>query len=628
MSGSVAEIRRSLLARVRGLDALEIQVSGPFLVKIYARASSGQDDEELEERIRSVLHYVGQLAVRYEVSIAQDLPGAIEEEPPYARFRLASLNTTQVDWELKETLVRLVPSLGRLVFEKRPPDQPLALRVFVACEDGSTPELLIRDVRAALLAVGFAGLSVDVRPLPPDDSRNDLNNAGFFVPRREPRINNLLEQEEELFARRLKQVMSGAPPPLPLVDNFKGTKVLCTTSLGKATPISCFLPVYDRIYTVMSPGGGYPEGDYYLNRFGLKESDFLAYCRRGKIIPIFKFGLGVYPEAISRTFIEDPSLGFLGGRDLDYLAARYAWQGTPYLRMLREDRSLSHVLFELADSISETARAQDVNASLLRDASLVMIRGAEAFEGVMWRIGHLALPQFSPAMLLTHCLTRLSGENGRAAFAFIDMHSAAMHLCMAQAFGASLHTGLVVNESLLDFYADSFLPETKLMKKEQVSRMGEILKALEIAYSEKIPVDEYLDVFDQAETRRMRAIIADVLESKGEPVRDDEIRESVRAFNEGVRKLARNAIEIADVDVVGDLVKGGQIASGNAALIDVISKATSLKVLRRVSEMMFERVVEDTALADKLDKVRGAINGVPAQSVRLYRINNKIKRRT
>jgi hypothetical protein len=624
MPGTTAELRRSLLARVKGLDALEVQVEGPFRVKLLARPSPGQDKDELALRIQDALSYIKILGVGYEISIIPAAPIREAEESLRGRFRLASLSTNPTISGLREALARLVPSLGRLVLEEDFSAVPASLKVFAAYSDGTSSDSLIQDVRSAMTAVGFAGLSFEVSPLPSNDPRNDLRSPGFIVPRREMRLTNLAEQEEELFAKRLQHLMADESPKLPLVDDFRGSKVLCTISLRRTTPISCFLPVYDRVYAVMPPETKPVEGDYYLKHFGLKETDFLLYCRREKIIPVFKFGLGTYPEQISRTFIEDPSLAFVGGRDLDYIAARYAWQEAAYLRPLREDRSLSQEIYELAVYLGKIP-SPERHIKGMRDLLLQMLRGAEAFEGEMWRMGHLSLPYFSPAMVAARSAAALpTDEAGMTTF--FDIQGSALHLSMAQAFGASLHTGLIVNEPLLEFCARYFLPETRSLGQEQVSRMGEILKALEIAYSDRIPAAEYLEVFDEAETRRTRAIIASVLENPdGSPARDDEIRERVRAFNNGVHKLARWAVDTADVDVVGDLAQTGEIASGNAMLQSLL-KFAGLKTVGHIVGMIAERIIDDTSIGDSMDKVRGAINRVPAQSVRLYRVRSKLKR--
>lgn len=351
--------------------------------------------------------------------------------------------------------------------------------------------------------------------------------------------------------------------------------------------------------------------------------DFLTYCRRGKIIPIFKFSLDKYPEGLVRRFLEDPSLPLLRSRDLDFLGARYAWNECGYLRALREDRSLSQGIFEAFLALQDHSRHYPKEQiEFVSDILDVMLRGAESFEGIMWRRGHLALADFSPAMLLTRSL--LSRDAGVPPALAIEAFGLATHLAIAQAFGSSLHEALEANDAILAFVARLFQPSPEAFTGSYVRTLHEILAALQVAYNPTIPATEYVEVFDSAETRRMRAIVGEVLEAGHQATKEAEIRERIQKFNDGVRKLRSRAIETVDVDVVGDLAKAGTIASGNAT-IGAILGILGIKLFQRAATRSFDAIVEDTALGSYLDRVRGLINGVPVHSIRLFRVRKKLR---
>jgi hypothetical protein len=193
-------------------------------------------------------------------------------------------------------------------------------------------------------------------------------------------------------------------------------------------------------------------------------------------------------------------------------------------------------------------------------------------------------------------------------------------------FGASLHENLVQNERILVAAAQCFRPGSEVIIDDRAARLGQVLAALHIAYNETIPAKAYLDVFDNAETKRMRAIIADVLGSGDGPAHEAEIRERVQAYNAGVRKIRSKALGEADVDVLGELVeKGGKAAtaSGHGVIAEMLSLFKS-GLGREIANKAFDAVVENTAAGSALDKLRGAINRVPAQSIRLYRVRKRL----
>jgi len=245
---------------------------------------------------------------------------------------------------------------------------------------------------------------------------------------------------------------------------------------------------------MMSPGEHQGDDDYYVRNYGLSEEHLLAYVRAKKIIPIFKFELGVYPEQVWRRFIEDPSLPFITARELDYASARYAWSSAEWVRILREDRNESRALFELLRDIDNHSTENSVVADVIR----WMIDGAVSFEGIFWRRGHLSAGHYSPAMPLAK-LVHHSVPFRSQSMAPIGVEGAAMHLSLGQAIGAATYEGLVQNEQLLEIVARFFGADpTSVVDISQGNWLREVLNALELAHGDDIPPDEYMDIVNES----------------------------------------------------------------------------------------------------------------------------------
>ena len=96
-------------------------------------------------------------------------------------------------------------------------------------------------------------------------------------------------------------------------------------------------------------------------------------------------------------------------------------------------------------------------------------------------------------------------------------------------------------------------------------------------------------------------------------------------MNLEVGRLRRSALEIGEVDVVGDLGKAGGVAFGTSAVLDAITTILGLGLAKRIASDAFEKHVEDNGLGAKLDSLRGAINQVSPAAVRIYRVRSKLE---
>jgi len=487
----------------------------------------------------------------------------------------------------------------------------------------ASPELLAR-VRSAAAAICGAGLPVDVAPLPPNDPRGSLEDLGFIVPRQDKQIVDFTEQDQDTYAARLPRLVQGSADGIPIVDGFTGTSILCTTTCGRDAPVTCFLPVYDRLYLKMPPTK--PDENsteaYLKEHFGLGEKEFFTYCERGKIVPIFKFSLGVYPSALAHRFLDDLSLAMVTPRELDFIAARYAWKTAEHIRVLREDRTLSAAVYERLREL-QARRPQGAAERLMIEVLGSALSVATSFEGTMWHKGHNLVGSFSPAALLVR-MAHINFDPKDEALVSLDTMMTADTVALSQAFGASTYDGMNIHPNILELVM-KFFGDDEALSIGKGKQVKQLVEAFDLAYCEGVSIDEYLDLFDRAETRRVRALISDLLAKYGTPNKQQELREAVRLLNDEVRKLSKRDILRADVDVVGDLASAGKAAIGSSMLANVFVNALGLKTIKVAGAQMFDALVEDTKLGDTLDAVRGRINGTPAAAVRLFRIRSRLR---
>lgn len=622
MSGTRTELKRALFARVDGLAAVEVRSNGPMQAVIYVQPKDGVDFDVLAKRINGALRSFGVAGVGYPVK-PYPPPPAPEQAPLSGRFSVATLDTQCTRPGLAESLAKLVPGLARVLID----EEPGKIIVRIAADVGQPLAPVLAQVRQALAAIVFEGLSHEIVPFVEGDRRGDVNALGILLPKRSVELNRSTEDEHEKFAARLKRLIGGQSDAVPLLDDFNGSRVVCTSALRDAAPLSCFLPLYDRVYAILPPKTG-DDGDYFKEVFGLAEADFLAFCRRGKVVPVFKFPLGTYPESVVRIFLSDPSIPRMTGRDLDYVAARYAWQQASFARALRNDATTTRRLFEVGAG-TERSRATGMDAKFVTAMLDNMLYIAENFEGILWNRGHLALGLLSPAMPITLGMAAFAPARV-SDMAQIDTHTAGVHLAIAQAFGASLHTGLVVNEPVLDFVSNFFLPSVARIDGASQRQMTGILTGLDIAYNDSIPADRYSEIFDGAETRRMRQLLGEIVGQGSDKIKDEEIRGRLRLYNEGVRKIAGNSLDQpnaeSEADVLGDIARTTGYATGHVLLWEAIAKFLDLPLVKRATEITLHKVIEDTSAGGVVDCLRGAVNQVPPQSVRLFRLRRKLRR--
>ena len=597
-------VQRGLLARVPGLAGVWIE-PGPVSV-IHLVPEPQVDRKRLLADANAALGELVAFPTAAELRVTEDASRA-EGTGLIGVGRFAALTSSPTEDGIREGLVKLVPSIGRLVV------QPGlgTVRVLVADENNASPPEFLAKVTEAMNALGALGARYEVAQLQPSDTRNALQEVHFYIPTRDRRLDKLREDDEARFERRLRLLAENDDcETVPLIDNLKGERIF-TTIGPKEGPIGAFLPIYDHILLMMAPG--HHEGDdYYVRNYGLSEQALFEYVRAGKIVPVFKFELGVYPEVVWRRFTEDLSLQWVSARDVDYACARYAWSSSEWLRVLRKDRRASQELFAQLRTLGRASKEARLLGAIIRS----MLHGAEAFEGEFWRRGHLAAALYSPAMPLAEAIQQGTPLLSNS-MAPIEVNGAAMHISMGLALGAATYEGLVQNERLLLAVAERFRDSSEVVSASKGAEVKRVLDALALSYSNDIPPKEYIAIVDEANARRIREIVATLTQGHTIDGGDEELRERIRSYNHGV-----------------DTMMGKELSSGEITAVTALAatafgvgwlKALGVGITTKLAEKAMASA-DSTKAGDALDWMRGKLHGLPKETIRLYKIRSRLEK--
>lgn len=630
---TISLLRRVLRRDVAGLDAIIVTVEAPWVLKAYVRPKEGHAYETVRADTERVLNreiHVG--CVFHVYPLDDDL---LAQPPPAvsAKLEIAALANDQMQqWQYLAGLVRAVPKLARLVTTRRKQGGSV---LYVADYNNKCEPDFLAEVRQAVHAVSFAGASIQVEPLNPTDIRNDLDNAGFLMPRRDRRLVDTTESDDDRFVTRVRRLVDNdSSDSVRHVDDFLGTKLFSTQSFGQPLPLHCLLAYYDRVYVKM-PFGPKPhehtekDDQYFQREFGIQAADFLEFCKAGRVIPVFNANLGHYPASVANIWLERLDLPFLTPRDLDYLAARFIWRTNAALRTLRRDRASLRALAQAYQKLSEPGTAPQ---NVVRQIAW-LLHAADAFEGLIFHRGTAALGNISTAAPIAFAIDHVADSLPSKDTSFtlsLEGFGAVHDILLAQAFDASLNEAMLLNDQILTMVVGLLRSSSSADVNDHsaiVRSLHRLIPAMDLHFASDIPAREYLDLFDQAETRRVRSLVARFLSSTGTSPRpsDDELREGVQQLNNAVDRIRRNAVEVAVVDIVGDLATAGSAAVSNKLLGSALGTAKQ-SWMKAAMNRIGDALVEDSFLGGKLDSIRDALNGVPAGAIRIYKLRRKMGR--
>lgn len=615
---------RKLRNRIPDIDALDIRPIAPFVFKVTFSCKGVASFDEVAKEVEEVLDAEKSAGTIFRLepfSLDTALPN--QSVSPY--LALAGLASDQTRDGLPRTLVSVVHDLAKVFIEEEP-GRIVTFRV--AREDGSAPDELLDRVRTALEVVGYAGIPFDVKPVDPKNPLHaDMRRAGFSVPSRHPRLVDYTEDDEVRYAQRIRRLVDGQSDDVSSVDNPSAARIYLTTGLEKLD-IGALLPLYERIYVELPMKRD--ATTYFEEAYGLDRKTFVELCRAGVVLPIFRGNLGHYPEVIWREWLEDPSLALISPRDADFVAMRHIWKTSPFVRQFRGNTQQLKALDDAMRRILNAGGPEFRKNKWLYDILSWVRHGAEEFEGIAFHRGTIALGNLSAGGALAHLLSAKAAEivNDKAVADTLSIEGfiASQHIALAQAFNASLFDNLILNTIVLKTLVPMFQEAIEVNGRLETRRIVELVKALELHHSPRIPVDEYLSIMNAHETTRIRSLVQNLLSGIDRRSADRELRERVTNLNKEVASVDKMDLRISTVDVLGDVSSAaGALTSGGAYGMVLLSKLLGGAVAGKLITRGVDSLLDGKA-GSTIDNVRGALNGVSPQAIRLFRLRRKLKK--
>lgn len=619
-----ATLTRKLRNRIPDLDALEIASIRPFVFKVTFSSKGPRSREEVTEDVKEVLSAEKTAGCLFELEeFSSDNLRQKTSIPHYVL--LAGLASDQRPSRLSETLVSVVHDLAKVFIEEQ---KGKGATFRVAKEDGSAPKEFLDRVEAALGVIGFAGLQFEVKAVDPKNPHHrDMRRAGFMVPARHPRLVDFTEDDNDRYAQRIRRLVDGQHDELPIVDLQCAGQIYLTPGVGRID-IGALLPLYERIYVELPIRGN---GDrYFEDAYGRDQQTFIELCRAGAVVPVFRRNAGLYPEPVWRQWLEDPSLPLISPRDADFVGMRHLWRTSGFIRDLRNNPEQLRAIDDAMSRILNAGNPSFQQNRWLYDVLGWLRQGSEEFEGIAFHRGTLALGNLSAGGAAAHLLasnsSKMFNDKAIADMIAIEGFIASQNIATAQAFGASLFDNLVLNTTVLTAIAPMFQEGLEVNGRLETRRITELVKALEIHHSPRIPVREYLDVMNEHETARIRVLVQNLLDGIDGKSADRELRERVTKLNKEVRAIDKKSLNISTADVLGDASSAAGSASGGGAYgMVLLSKLLGGVVAGKLATKAVDGLLDGPA-GSGIDAARGVLNGVSPQAIRIFRLRSKLKK--
>jgi len=619
-----ATLVRKLRNRITDLDALEIAPLRSFVFKVSFSSKGPRPREEVEEDVKEVL--AAEKTAGCHFKLEEFNPGNLQQKTSVPQcLLLAGLASDQSRSGLSQTLVAVVHDLAKVFIEEQ---QGKVVTFRVAREDGSAPQDFLDRVRTALGVIGYAGFTFEVKALDPKNPHHrDMNRAGFMVPSRHPRLVDFTEDDNDRYAQRIRRLVDDQHDEIPIVDLHCTGQVYLTPGVGQLD-IGALLPLYERIYVELPMMRNTDR--YFDDAYGLDQQTFIELCRAGAVVPVFRGNVGLYPESVWRQWLEDPSLPLISPRDTDFVGMRHLWNTSRFIRDLRKHPEQLRAIDDVMRRILNAGKSTFQENRWLYEVLGWMRQGAEEFEGIAFHRGTMALGNLSAGGAVAHLLASKSykkfTDKDIADTIAIEGFVASQNIAIAQAFGASLFDNLVLNTSVLTAIAPMFQEAVEVNGRLETRRITELVKALEIHHSPRIPVGEYLDLMNEHETARMRVLVQNLIEGVDGKSADRELRERVTKLNKEVKSIDKKNLHISTADVLGDAFSiAGSASGGNAYGMVLLSKLLGGAVAGKLATKAINGLLDGPAGAG-IDAVRGALNGVSPQAIRIFRLRSKLKK--
>jgi hypothetical protein len=411
-------------------------------------------------------------------------------------------------------------------------------------------------------------------------------------------------EKEDYSNLRIKDIIGFEPP--------KGSNVFLPNV--NCVPTTSLLALYDTLVV------GFPKIDkidHFRDKIGLTFDDVIALAHKGRLVPFIDVDcigcLREMSEVVQQLVDNNVDL-FLGGPQSTLLALRTAESaGVDYKsgKKLHEELSLATENEEQRKEREEVLKKTNVH--------------------VYWGTPYVRLcASIKPTSEFVVQLIRLAKEGSPKEYidTLADRLTMVPNLLLAKAFNSTFSTNA----------ACRYIEETEKLETPLGTNPLEafdpyvlefIERKLRIAYSENLPISEYIDIFDSRTTEAMRTIFGRIVtsaSSKGGSLIN--LQNSIEEYNRQVEELiARSTKRTKMVYATSDVLRA------NAGAIKMLLEGAAEKYINApekawdcfIVPKRYRNAVSKW-LGEKAVGLEAALAGVTPEAVHLYHTRTCIDR--
>lgn len=633
-------LERALLFRVPGIVKINSVAGEPYSITVYIGDENGEILPEVLEIAEGVVEKIRPVTSLVAVKPYKDGPG--DAVPPAAlpeEIKRAAVFTPPTKSDL-EYLLKM--GVNGCIFAEAVTVRGGEIAVYIGGEDGSaSPEMLEKAEQLLKVIYGNA-VKYDVR-----DYRDYASYAGanrsptpFFVdfrfdPQRygDGSLLQLAKDDEERYCDLLPKLIDGEADPEKELGCRFAKKGAALVDLGASEgDLEALLTIFSSVYLYIPQDGERFSGSRAATLpFSIKDKTFIRLVNAGRIIPVFHAPLHQYTPNTVIELVEASKGRAVLPRQLDGLTVLTMARQFPFWKEMRRNPGAAAEVFHLLKShLRGFDGEDDLEALALRalkkafeDHLLVAERGEQWFLDV----GRLAAGILTPGGRIADFLNELAGAVDKKVLdtVKIEASSYAMNMTAARALGAVYSPAHVVNENILDMVAHLHSGPRRRVSAVSVEQLDEVIKGLHLVRPGHVPLEEYFEVINSSEAKRVRRIIFDVIyRAQGDP---QKVKEEIDRFNSEVLKWRRSIIgKAADrvidvIDIVGLVLDKVPIPLGafGEPVLSIFGIAVNALFGDKIKE-----AVDAAVFAALEDRVFAALGGVSPAAVRLSKVRSKI----
>jgi len=455
------------------------------------------------------------------------------------------------------------------------------------------------------------------RPLKEDVHRIDaleLRPARLLAPSTPHAIRDAVEADDDLWRQAmamssLADVASRMQNLTPWSDT-RNTACLVSTTFPPAN-IRSYLSLYPRVILVAPLKESLAPT---LAALGLTDKELLELARRGDVHLLVPQSVERYDPAWLAGLLEAVPAGVVMSRRLAAIALQDQHRRNPLLALPAnsfEKRTILQVLRRSADTAPAGVSA--------------ILRALAGALSEHWSFAEYTLHSRGAMASLSGGLARIGTAVVQELFKrdlFLQMSVAAQEVEWAGAFGAHLvpEEGLGYSSagaaSLLIALSSGASRAAPMITSPREFDLAEDL----LAFDNDTDIIEFTTELGRGDLGRFRSLVRDIAQ---EAQTKDEIRESVRRWNEEVRRYDRRPDRVRSFNLLGVLLTAASMMSGNTALAQVVP-VVALLLPYLYTKANEEAIRESSTIGSLLDWANGNAAGTRPQAVLLSRMRKRV----